>query len=426
MDITLPSSKLPPPPATRLAPRWKVSIVLGVSFFIAMLDRMNISYALPLIAQEFDWDPEQKRYYGSWLIGLFYFSYGLSNLLLTPLASKFGPRKTLLCIVCLWSVFTAMGAVFSQILMVFMASRILLGFAEGVHIPMMNQLMKNWYPATQRSRGSSVWFIGLFIAIVMGPLILVPLMANFGWRAGFHVLALFGLGVSLPLIYWFIHDHPSKIEDQAILDPVPSTPEGEPIQKLWPQLKPLVFRAKFLLAVGTGIANNMVAVGVLVWFPSFLESRQDVSYEQLSYLGATPYFFSILSLPLWAWLGDRYNARARNASIGFVVAAVTLLFGFNQESLTLTIGAFCVGVFFITAFSACEHPIIQHIFPAHLVVIGSGIYNGLAMTLGSVLGTISLGKIMADASQPVNIWPLMFIFATAALLSYLLGRKANY
>lgn len=96
MDITLPSSKLPPPPATRLAPRWKVSIVLGVSFFIAMLDRMNISYALPLIAQEFDWDPEQKRYYGSWLIGLFYFSYGLSNLLLTPLASKFGPRKTLL------------------------------------------------------------------------------------------------------------------------------------------------------------------------------------------------------------------------------------------------------------------------------------------------------------------------------------------
>jgi hypothetical protein len=33
---------------------------------------------------------------------------------------------------------------------------------------------------------------------------------------------------------------------------------------------------------------------------------------------------------------------------------------------------------------------------------------------------------MADASQPVNILPLMFIFAVAATLSYGLGRSAHY
>lgn len=407
-----------------LASRWKISIVLGLSFFIAMLDRMNITYALPLISEEFGWDLEQKKHYGGLLISFFYLAYGMANFFLTPLAAKFGPRKSLLCIVILWSIFTAMGAFFSQILMLFLASRVLLGLSEGVHIPMMNQLMKNWFPSHQRSRGTSVWMMGLFIAILIGPLILVPIMSLWGWRAGFHLLALMGLLISLPLVYWVIQDRPSKAEDIAVMS------EEEPLSdnqdKQWQQLKPYIFSRAFLLAVGTGIANNMVAVGITVWLPSFLESRDDVEYQQLAYLGAIPYVFSVLALPLWAWLGDRYNARGRNASIGFVIAGSTLFFGFNQESLILTMSAFCIGVFFITSFSACEHPMIQHLFPAHLMVLGSGIYNGIAMTLGGALGAIVIGQIMADGSTYINVWPLMLLFMIAAVCSFSLGRMVKY
>ena len=130
--------------------RWKLALTLMVTLLIAYYDRLNVSLALPLIAADFGWGAGDTRRWGGILMSLFYIGYGLGNIFLSPLGQRFGLRRSLFVIIVLWSFFTALGAWASSILMLFAASRLLLGLSEGIHFPLMSQLTKNWFPPEER------------------------------------------------------------------------------------------------------------------------------------------------------------------------------------------------------------------------------------------------------------------------------------
>ena len=54
------------------------------------------------------------------------------------------------------SLFTALGAFASQVMMIFMASRVLLGLPEGIQPPMMNQLTNQWFAPDEGTRRPAV------------------------------------------------------------------------------------------------------------------------------------------------------------------------------------------------------------------------------------------------------------------------------
>ena len=123
-----------------------------MTFLVAYYDRLNISLAMPLIAIENGWSDAETASNGALLMSLFYGGFGVANIFLTPLGERIGPRRSLVVIILLWSLFTALGALASQVLTVFMASRVLLGLSEGIHPPMMNQLTNTWFAPGERSR----------------------------------------------------------------------------------------------------------------------------------------------------------------------------------------------------------------------------------------------------------------------------------
>ncbi|MBB6522062.1 MFS transporter [Pseudoteredinibacter isoporae] len=421
----MPAPQIPPTdnctalPTQAVSPgRWRIPLVLMITMYIGYLDRMNISLALPLIAEEMQWSLSDKQYYGGLLMSCFYLAYGLANLFLTPFAAKLGPRRSLLIIIVLWSIFTSLGAIFSHILLLFVASRILLGVSEGTHVPMMNQLTKNWFEDRERSRATGIWMAGLFMAILTGPLLLVPVMHQLGWRSGFHLLAIAGLVLSLPLVYFIVQDHPPKQAEQNAFD----NTGAQQRQALWQVIR----SPAYIAAQCMGIFNNMLAVGISNWMPSYLSSRQDVEYSDLAYLNTIPYVFSLLALLFFSWLGDRTSRRSRNAAICFFLGGLTLFLSFNQASLFVTMMGFTLGVCCITAFTACEHPIVQTLFPQHLVAQGSGIFNGTAMILGGGLGTFFIGQLMADSNSQVNIWPLFFLCVAASISGLFLHRFTRF
>lgn len=411
--------------------RWRIPLVLMVTMYIGYLDRMNISLALPLIAEEMQWSLSDKQYYGGLLMSCFYMAYGAANLFLTPLAARLGPRRSLLIIIVLWSIFTSLGAIFSHLLLVFLACRILLGISEGTHVPMMNQLTKNWFADAERSRATGIWMAGLFLAILTGPLLLVPIMAQFGWRSGFHLLALAGLILSLPLVYLLVKDQPyNKNHDLENYDLKNHDLEKHDFENRSAQqshaLWQVVRSPAYIAAQCMGIFNNMLAVGISNWMPSYLSSRSDVEYADLAHLNAIPYAFSLIALFTFTWLGDKTSRRARNAAVCFFVGGLTLFLSFNQESLFVTMIGFTAGVCFITAFTACEHPIVQTLFPSHLVAQGSGLFNGIAMILGGGLGTFFVGQIMADSNSHVNVWPLFFLCVAASISGLFLHKLTRF
>ena len=406
--------------------RWQLALVLLVTFFVAYMDRLNITFAVPLMATEYGWRETQTREYGSLLMGLFYAGYGLANIFLTPFAERLGPRRSIFIIVILWSLFTALGAWVSQWLMVLMATRVLLGISEGVHVPMMSQLTKTWFPLEERARANSIFVSGLFLAVILSPVMLVPLMDGYGWRTGFVLIALFGLLISLPLVAWLVHDTPDAHPDISPqeLAYIAAGRDREALQEdLQMSWRELFTMPRFLLLAAIGSINNVVALGISSWLPTYFIHNRGIAFEDITFLVAVPYAFSLLGIGLWAALGDRFNIRAPLAALGFAGAGIMIYVALQADSLALVLVCFSAGVFLISAYNACELAMIQRIVPLAKMAPSMGVYNGCTTIIGGGLGPFIVSPIITQGGP---YWLISTIALANALLLLLAWRLIRY
>lgn len=404
-------------------------LTLGVTFLIAYYDRLNIALAMPLIAAENGWNDVETASNGALLMGLFYAGFGVANIFLTPFAARLGPRRSLVVILLLWSLFTALGALASQVMTIFMASRVLLGLSEGVHPPMMNQLTNAWFGPGERSRANSTWVSGLFLAILTAPIVLVPIMENHGWRSGFYVLAVGGALVSLPLVLRFVFDRPSvhprvdatlatQLEQRAGSIDVADQPTWR-----------LLLERPFQLLMLGGIVNNAVALSVAGWLPTYLASLDGVRYADLSFLAAVPYGASLLGLAMWAVIGDKTNRRALVAAIGYLGAGVLATGAFvagTAQIVWLTVTLLSLSVFCVSAYTASEFALVQRIVPRAQVANGVGLFNGLTTMIGGGLGPFVVGGIIAGGVDTQDLATIFGLCATVSILLTAFSRRVTY
>ena len=118
--------------------RWLVLGVSWIVFFVAFLDRVNLSVAMPLISKEFSLSPEQVGY----LFSAFFISYTVFQIPGGYLSDKVGPKKVLLVALVWWSIMTMATGVartFSQFFIV----RVLFGIGEGLVEKDYEQTLRN-------------------------------------------------------------------------------------------------------------------------------------------------------------------------------------------------------------------------------------------------------------------------------------------
>jgi len=412
--------------------RWQVALTLMVTLFVGYLDRMNISLALPLIAQQYGWSTEQTRMLGGRLLTVFYVGYGLANLLLSPLGARFGPRRSLLLVVALWSVFTAMGALLSASLTALMATRVLLGLSEGIHFPMMNMLTKRWFPPQERARANSVWMGGLLLAVCLAPVMLIPLMHAFGWTRGFLVLAAAGPLVSLPLVWRYVYDtpdtHPRMSAEEACFIAAGNATEAADAAPGWRTVLRTMTRPTVLLMMLTGMLYNVVSVGLSLWLPTYFVTAKGLPYEDLVYATSLPYVAGVIGLAVWSTLGDHTNHRAWLGAIGFVGGGLSIWAALTVPGVAASIAAFTGAVFCISAFSACEFSLVQRVLPAPLVGPCAGIYNGLTTMIGGGAGPVVVAGIIGSGaeSSPAGVMAAVVVCGLSAMLLLVIGRVLRY
>lgn len=413
--------------------RWRLPVVLAMTVLIAYLDRINITLALPLIAEQLSWTESELQRYGGLLMSLFYVGYGLSGLLITPLAARLGPRRGIIIILTLASLFTALSAFLSQFILLFAACRILLGAAEGPHFPLAGKAIKDWFPPDERSRANSILFSGIFLAIILGPLLLVPMMQAFGWRAAFLGLAVAGLAVSVPLVARFVFDTPGQdetlgsherdwLQDHFEAEELAAnkSPEGSryPLYLLKNQ--------EFLLLLLAGTLNNVVSIGLTSWIPTYLTVTLGVPYEQLTWLASLPYAAGLAGLAFWSQLGDRTNRRGLVAAVGFVILAVLIYVAFTVDSLALTITAMVAAVFCASAYTTAEFAFAQRIIPHDDIATGIGLFNGVTIVLGGALAPLLASTLIGADGAGFSLWLLIVLaFLTAGVMATL-GRIKAY
>ena len=411
--------------------RWQLPLAMLVTVLFSYYDRMNISFALPMIAEDYGWTVEEVGKYGGMLMSVFYIGYGLANMLLSPLGEKFGPKKSLCIVIVLFSIFAALQAPFGMILTGLVAVRFLLGLSEGIHFPMLNIMVKNWFPVHERSRANGIWICGLFLSMISAPFVVVPITERFGWQAMFIAVGLAGMVISLPLVVKFLYnrpqDHPRITEEEMRF--ITRGMEKDEVHDLSFRqgLGILAKKKAYWVAVLGGIANNMVSFGLLNWLPIYFTQGRGLAFSDLSYATSIPYAFSIFGILLWAYLGDKTNQRALLAGIGFFGAAAGAYFAATSPTLPMVVALFALTIFIQISFAANEFAIIQRIVPRDMIGTGAGFYNGFCMLVGGGLGPVIVGSIVsATGSYTMGLISLTGICAFGGIVMIILGRLIKY
>jgi len=374
--------------------RWIMAAVLHLSVLIAYLNRLNLSFALPVMAHEFGWDAAQVGRYGGIFLSIFFIGYGAAGMALSPLAAHFGPRRSLLTIFLLFSCLTIAGAPLGGWLAAFAASRLLLGIVQGVHFPMMTALTKDWFPIHERSRGTGIFVGGLILAPLLAPVILVPVVESYGWRMMFGGAGLLGILIGFPLLWCLVFDSPRKSPWVSEAEAAYIEAGLEREERAEPGWR-FIRNGLFWLALTGGSLNNFFVFGVLFWLPTYLTEGRGMPFSELRYAAALPYLAGIAGVGVMAWLGDLFNRRAMLAGWGFLSAATCVYLAASAAGLFQSVACFAGAAFFQAAYAAQEFALLQRILPHESIGRGAGLYNGIAVLLGGGLSSAVVGGMVS-------------------------------
>ncbi|MBD1868401.1 MFS transporter [Cyanobacteria bacterium FACHB-471] len=399
--------------------RWQIPAVLAVTVFVNYLDRNNLSLAIPRLAQDFNWSDREVGSKGELLLAAFFLSYALSNMLLSPLAERFGAKRSVIAAIAAFSLVTILSAPFGYSFTALIVLRLLLGLGEGVHIPMLSAIISQWFSSGERSRANAIWGSGILLSTAIAPLIVVPLIQVWGWRSTFAVLGVAGMLLSIPLVYFLVPDEPSSVQSDVDTTAYDQRQQRPSVQ----------YRRdhRFWLAVVGGSLNAFCAFGVLNWLPTYFNRAKAIDFAQLGWPLALIFSAGIAGIALMAYLGDKLQQRTKLAGVGFLIAGGMVYIASTTNRVELLVLFFAAAVFCQSAYAAQEYAIIQRILPANQVGAGTGLYNGLSMLLGGVGGSLIPGSIVAaTGSFDVAILSIVVGAWLASIVMFVLSRMIRY
>ena len=410
--------------------RWRIPVVFGITFFVNYLDRNNLALALPRIADEFGWTNQQTGEYGQYLLGAFFLALGLSNIFLSPLAQRIGPKRSIVLAIAAFSVVTILQAPLGQYLLILIMLRLLLGIGEGFHVPMMSEITSRWFPRSERSRANAIWNVGILLATALGPVILVPLISSIGWRPTFALLGIVGMVISIPLVLLVVRDQPRREDgvSEAELAYISQGSDDIAASAAGKKASTGYLRSGgFWLMTLAGTLNAFCGFGVLNWLPTYFERTKGIDFADLGWPLGIVFSSGVVGVLLMAVLGDRLNRRALLMSGGYLVAAVMVFLATNMTALTPLVALFALGVFFQSAYTGQEFAVVQRVAPEESIGSASGVYNGLSILLGGVGGSLIPGTIVAiTGSFTAGMLSIVVGAVLAAIVLFILARVIRY
>ena len=177
--------------------------LIAVGYGIAYMDRVNVSFA----ALQMNHDLHFSASVYGFGAGLFFLSYAACEVPSNLLLVRFGARRWLARIMFTWGLLS-MGMLLVKTPISFMRCVLLLGIAEAGFFPGIIYYLSRWFPARQRSRAISRFYISLPLSsVVMGWLagLLLGLQGRWGlagWQWLFLLEGLPAVALSLVFLLW--------------------------------------------------------------------------------------------------------------------------------------------------------------------------------------------------------------------------------
>jgi len=290
--------------------RWRIFVILAMASFVAYVLRSDISIAAPVMMlelglTELEW---------GWVIAAFTTSYAIFQFPGGIFGDKVGPRMALAVIASLWSIAMLLTvlvpgpAVVSGAVMLgaLMAARFLVGVVQAPIFPVTNTAISRWFPVGGWALPTGLTSTGLTLGFAAAAPVMAWLIAEFGWRTAFTVVAPLGFVVSA-LWWWYARDNPAEhpsinAAEVELITANKSAPVMTPINP--PGWVRLLKNRNMILLTASYFCSNFVFFSTFSWFYYYAVTVREFDLSTAGYVTSTQWIAGAAGAALGGWLCD--------------------------------------------------------------------------------------------------------------------------
>ncbi|MEN6565428.1 MAG: MFS transporter [Veillonellales bacterium] len=310
--------------------RWMLLAASWLVFFVAFLDRVNLSVAMPSISKDFNFSPEQAGY----VLSAFFITYTILQIPGGILGDKKGPKKVMTFALVWWSfmtVATGLARGFSHFYLV----RLLFGCGEGVHPPCAFKLNSNWFPDRERATANAIFTSANSLGPAVAPPLAVAIIGAWGWHSIFYIFGIIGFLI-IPIWMYAVHNSPeedpkiTKEELEYIRSGQQEAVQSEDEDDGEPAGIGSVFKNRntWLLAMAY-FTFLCTFYGLMTWLPTYLVKARGFAMVKMGIFAGLPFLALGVAQPIGGLISDKI-LKGRNRKIQVIVAtllAAPVLYG---------------------------------------------------------------------------------------------------
>jgi len=378
--------------------RWvRILVVALVMYIISMIDRTNISMAIPAMRAELG----LGRAAIGFATGTFFFGYVVLQIPAGRLSSVWSAKWVIFLLLIFWGVVSASTALV-RTEGELVANRFILGVAEGGVLTSTLVLIRHWFTREERARANTIFLLSLTLGSVIANPISGIVLKLSTWHWMFIIEALpcfFGAA------FWAvaIADRPEQAtwlpaaerqrlaaalaRERAVEKPI----AGHWTRAIWNSSVLIIALYNFL-----ALAANW---GVTIWLPSVL-SQAGLPIMSVGFLSAIPYVAGAIAMLVVASSSDRHMERKWHTVVMTGTSGVFLLLaqlsGERAIMMTLLLLTLSFASFYGRFGPFWALP--SEVLPASVAGVGIAVVNGIG-NLGGFAGPFAFGAIRSASGN---------------------------
>jgi sugar phosphate permease len=260
-----------------------VLLILCAMYFIAYVDRVNISVAGPAMRKDLALSATQLGL----IFSAFAYPYAGMQIFGGWLSDELGPRLVLAVLSVIWAGGTIMTGL-SWSVTSLVACRVLVGVGEGGAFPAATRALAHWLPVKERGFAQGITHTSARLGnAVTGPIVLAIVAAS-GWRASFFVLGVASLAWTLVWILFFTNTPVEHrwVTAAELVEIRGRTDHLEEVGRRKTPWKELVRRMWLVTVVDFCYGWSLWVF--LTWLPSYLVEARGFALNRMAAMTALP------------------------------------------------------------------------------------------------------------------------------------------
>ncbi|HRE82944.1 MAG TPA: MFS transporter, partial [Opitutaceae bacterium] len=339
------------------------------------------------------------------------------------LADRWSRPRMVVISLFAWSAITAVTGLVTNY-PALLSLRIGLGLAECLFFPAAFALIAQYHATDTRAKAMSVMTVGINCGMVLGGSAAGFLAQHYGWRSGFLVFGLIGMGLAL-ISRPFLPTTPA----------VPSSATQSPPRASFGEtLRTLVRIPTYWAMVCESMMSGMGMWIFFSWLPLYLRETYNMSLAAAGFSGTFMLQISVMTgIAVGGWLSDRIAVRyphRRVLAYGtcYLLAAPFLLVFLGQPNFGVIAAGIAAFSFLRGVGQSNDHPTLCEIVPPSMRSTGIGLMNACATASGGcgVLVAGFLKREVGLAGVFAGISGVFLIAGTIMLITYFRSSARDF